>query len=110
MKVKVHVTLKNGVLDPQGKAIANALGNLGYDGVGDVRQGKLIELELSGNVGTGDYELAYRPQPLPKPDLLVVAATDIDGDPIFDVSERVERRTQFSRGGPEAWNRVAAAR
>ena len=48
MKARVHVFLKPGVLDPQGKAIANALGNLGFDDVGDVRQGKLIEIELNG--------------------------------------------------------------
>jgi len=47
MKAKVHVTLKNGVLDPQGKAIGHALGNLGFGGVGDVRQGKYIEIELT---------------------------------------------------------------
>ena len=47
MKARVFVTLKNGVLDPQGKAIGHALTNLGFDGVGDVRQGKLIEIELS---------------------------------------------------------------
>jgi phosphoribosylformylglycinamidine synthase len=47
MKAKVHVTLKNGVLDPQGKAIAHALGNLGFTGIGDVRQGKYIELDLA---------------------------------------------------------------
>ena len=47
MKAKVHVTLKNGVLDPQGKAIAHALGNLGFTGVGDVRQGKYIELDIA---------------------------------------------------------------
>ena len=47
MKAKVHVTLKPGVLDPQGKAIEHALGNLGFDGVGDVRQGKYIELEIA---------------------------------------------------------------
>jgi phosphoribosylformylglycinamidine synthase PurS subunit len=46
MKARVHVYLKNGVLDPQGKAIANALGHLGFGGVREVRQGKLIELEL----------------------------------------------------------------
>lgn len=49
MKARVTVTLKNGVLDPQGKAIANALGALGISGVEDVRQGKLIEIELSEN-------------------------------------------------------------
>jgi phosphoribosylformylglycinamidine synthase PurS subunit len=47
MKAKVHVTLKNGVLDPQGKAIAHALGNLGFTGIGEVRQGKYIELDLA---------------------------------------------------------------
>jgi phosphoribosylformylglycinamidine synthase len=47
MKAKVHVTLKKGVLDPQGKAIGHALHALGFPGVGDVRQGKYIELELS---------------------------------------------------------------
>lgn len=47
MKAKVIITLKNGVLDPQGKAIGHALTNLGFDGVGEVRQGKLIELEVA---------------------------------------------------------------
>ncbi len=46
MKAKVHVTLKAGVLDPQGKAIGHALESLGFEGVGDVRQGKFIELDL----------------------------------------------------------------
>jgi phosphoribosylformylglycinamidine synthase len=46
VKAKVHVTLKNGVLDPQGKAIAHALGSLGFKDVGEVRQGKYIEIEL----------------------------------------------------------------
>ena len=46
MKAKVHITLKPGVLDPQGKAIAHALDSLGFAGVGDVRQGKFIEIEL----------------------------------------------------------------
>lgn len=47
MKARIHITLKNGVLDPQGKAVQNALGSLGFDGVGDVRQGKYIEVELA---------------------------------------------------------------
>jgi len=46
VKVRVHITLKNGVLDPQGKAISNALGALGFAGVNDVRQGKYIEIDL----------------------------------------------------------------
>ena len=47
MKARIHVTLKTGVLDPQGKAIAHALGNLGFSGIGEVRQGKYIEVELA---------------------------------------------------------------
>jgi phosphoribosylformylglycinamidine synthase len=46
MKARVFVTLKNGVLDPQGKAIGHALNGLGFGSVGDVRQGKVIDLEL----------------------------------------------------------------
>jgi phosphoribosylformylglycinamidine synthase len=46
MKARVHVTLKSGVLDPQGTAIGHALQSLGFSGVHDVRQGKVIELEL----------------------------------------------------------------
>ena len=49
MKARVHVTLKSGVLDPQGKAIAQALGRLGFAGVSDVRQGKFIEITLAEN-------------------------------------------------------------
>jgi phosphoribosylformylglycinamidine synthase len=47
VKARVTVTLKNGVLDPQGKAIEGALGALGFDGVGHVRQGKVFDLELA---------------------------------------------------------------
>ena len=47
MKAKVHVTLKSGVLDPQGKAVQHALDALGFGGVDEVRQGKYIELELA---------------------------------------------------------------
>jgi len=47
MKAKIKVTLKNGVLDPQGKAIEGALGSMGFDGVNSVRQGKYFEVELS---------------------------------------------------------------
>ncbi|MBX9469039.1 phosphoribosylformylglycinamidine synthase [Rhizobium sp. TH135] len=48
IKARVTVTLKNGVLDPQGKAIEGALGALGFDGVGQVRQGKVFDLEVEG--------------------------------------------------------------
>jgi phosphoribosylformylglycinamidine synthase len=47
VKARVHITLKSGVLDPQGKAIAQALDSLGFAGVGEVRQGKYIEIELA---------------------------------------------------------------
>ena len=46
MKARVFVTLKNGVLDPQGKAIGHALNGLGFLNVGEVRQGKVIDIEL----------------------------------------------------------------
>ena len=49
MRVSVHVTLKTGVLDPQGEAIRHALGALGFEGVNGVRQGKLIELDLDAD-------------------------------------------------------------
>ena len=55
MKARVFVTLKSGVLDPQGKAIHHALEGLGFSGVNDVRAGKLIELDLAD--GTSDAEI-----------------------------------------------------
>jgi phosphoribosylformylglycinamidine synthase PurS subunit len=55
MKTRVFVTLKTGVLDPQGKAIHHALEGLGFTSVNDVRQGKLIELDLAD--GTSDAEI-----------------------------------------------------
>ena len=56
MKVRVFVTLKNGVLDPQGKAIHHALEGLGFDGVNDVRAGKLIELDLADGILDSEIE------------------------------------------------------
>jgi phosphoribosylformylglycinamidine synthase len=47
LKARIRITLKNGVLDPQGKAIQNALGGLGFKGVEEVRQGKFIEVDLA---------------------------------------------------------------
>ena len=47
MKARIRITLKNGVLDPQGKAIQGALASLGFHGVNDVRQGKYIEVDLT---------------------------------------------------------------
>ena len=46
MKARIHITLKSGVLDPQGKAVRNSLGALGFDGVEKVRQGKYMEIDL----------------------------------------------------------------
>ena len=56
MKTRVYVTLKNGVLDPQGKAIHHALEGLGFSGVNDVRAGKLIELDLDAGVSEAQVE------------------------------------------------------
>jgi phosphoribosylformylglycinamidine synthase len=47
VKATVHITLKNGVLDPEGKAVQHALETLGFSGVNGVRQGKYIEIDLS---------------------------------------------------------------
>ncbi len=56
MKAIVHVSLKQGVLDPQGKAIASALKSQGFDAVGEVRQGKYFELELSADISREQAE------------------------------------------------------
>ncbi len=60
MKARVYITLKNGVLDPQGKAIHHALEGLGFAGVNDVRAGKLIELDLAAGVSDEDVEAMCR--------------------------------------------------
>tara|TARA_R110000772_G_scaffold239683_1_gene351759 strand:+ start:1465 stop:1719 length:255 start_codon:yes stop_codon:yes gene_type:complete len=56
MKIRIFVTLKNGVLDPQGKAIHHALENLDFKGVNDVRAGKLIELDVDNGTTDADIE------------------------------------------------------
>lgn len=58
MKVRVDVMLKDGVLDPQGKAVGHALGTLGFQGVGEVRVGRTIELELAAANATAAKEQA----------------------------------------------------
>jgi phosphoribosylformylglycinamidine synthase subunit PurS len=60
MKTRVYVTLKPGVLDPQGKAIRHALEGLGFAGVRDVRAGKLIELDLDEGVDEAEVEAMCR--------------------------------------------------
>ncbi len=54
MKARVHVMLKNGVLDPQGEAVRHALGAMGFGGVQGVRQGKVIELDLADGATEAD--------------------------------------------------------
>ena len=59
MRARVHVRLKDGVLDPQGAAIGRALAQLGFAGVGEARQGKMIELHLEG-ADRGEAEARVR--------------------------------------------------
>jgi phosphoribosylformylglycinamidine synthase len=56
MKTRIFVTLKNGVLDPQGKAIHHALEGLGFHGISDVRAGRLIEIEHEPGITTAQLE------------------------------------------------------
>jgi phosphoribosylformylglycinamidine synthase len=60
MKARVYVTLKKGVLDPQGKAIHHALQGLGFSGINDVRAGKMIELDLAEEVDDDQIEAMCR--------------------------------------------------
>lgn len=60
MKTRVYVTLKHGVLDPQGKAIHHALEGLGFSGINDVRAGKMIELDLADSVSDEEIEAMCR--------------------------------------------------
>jgi phosphoribosylformylglycinamidine synthase subunit PurS len=60
VRARVHVRLKDGVLDPQGAAIGRALHGLGFEGVGEVRQGKLIELDLPGATDRAEAEARVR--------------------------------------------------
>jgi phosphoribosylformylglycinamidine synthase subunit PurS len=60
MKLRIHVTLKPGVLDPQGKAVVQALGGLGFAGVADARVGKLIELDVADGTDEATVERMCR--------------------------------------------------
>jgi phosphoribosylformylglycinamidine synthase subunit PurS len=60
MKARINITLKHGVLDPQGKAIEHALASLGFEGVNEVRQGKYIEVDLAETDETRARELVER--------------------------------------------------
>jgi hypothetical protein len=63
----------------------------------------VLELELSGNILPGGYELVYRPQPLPNPDTLIVDAKTSGGDTIFSYEGTIERRSVLSADGVRAW-------
>lgn len=60
MKARIFITLKNGVLDPQGKAIHHALEGLGFAGVNDVRQGKLVEIDVADETSDEDLDAMCR--------------------------------------------------
>lgn len=60
MNTRVIVTLKSGVLDPQGKAVHHALAGLGFSGVNDVRVGKIIELDLADDTSEADVDAMCR--------------------------------------------------
>lgn len=60
MKINVYVTLKPGVLDPQGKAIHHALQSLGFAGIADVRAGRFIELDVADDVSDDDLDAMCR--------------------------------------------------
>ena len=79
MKTRVYVTLKNGVLDPQGKAIHHALEGLGFGGVNDVRAGKMIELDLDPGVTDAEVEAGGK---------LGLAVPDHDRRLAADVADR----------------------
>ena len=57
MKARIAITLKNGVLDPQGSAISGALSHMGFDGINSVRQGKIIDIDLDGSVSENEEKL-----------------------------------------------------
>ncbi|MGH6719230.1 MAG: phosphoribosylformylglycinamidine synthase subunit PurS [Alphaproteobacteria bacterium] len=80
MKARVRITLKDGVLDPQGKAITQALVRLGYTGVGGVRQGKLIEIDLAQrDVAKARAEVERMCKDLLANPVIETYAIDLDG-------------------------------
>jgi phosphoribosylformylglycinamidine synthase subunit PurS len=60
MKVRVHVSLKPGVLDPQGRAVHHALAGLGFSGVEDVRVGRIVELDVADTTGEAELDAMCR--------------------------------------------------
>ena len=108
MKVNVYVTLKPGVLDPQGKAIHHALEGLGFAGVDDVRAGRFIELEVADDVRPSllsvDLVLgtvAASPDPRMQPAGFIMMAVGVVG---FLLTFR--RRRENPNSKPPKWGRV----
>jgi len=80
LKARIHITLKAGVLDPQGKAIHHALEGLGFGGVQDVRQGKFIEIELpDGDAAAAKAKVAEMCEQLLANTVIEDYAVEIDG-------------------------------
>jgi len=109
MLLDVYTRLNVDAASLDGEEIAtNTLPELGYNVYTtqfEIPAGEtmVLELELSGDLSPGAYELVYRPQPLPNPDTLIVAATTSSGETIFDFDGTLERRSVLSANGTRAW-------
>jgi len=81
------------------------LGYRVYRQLFDISSGETVvfEIQLSGNVGPGEYSLAYRPQALPNTDTLYIVAETTGGDEIFTFDGTLERRSVLSASGVSAW-------
>jgi len=83
VRARIHITLKNGVLDPQGKAIGNALAGLGFNGVEDVRQGKYLELQLADqDRDAAERQLRRMCEQLLANTVIESYAIELDGTPV----------------------------
>lgn len=83
MQARIHITLKNGVLDPQGKAISHALAGLGFSGVEDVRQGKYLELQLADqDRDAAERQLRRMCEQLLANTVIESYAIELDGTPV----------------------------
>ena len=102
MKARVTVMLKTGVLDPQGEAVRHALGSLGFQGVGGVRQGKVIELERDPGLPDGEAVVVVL-RSVPKPGDGIrrsAGAWAGDGEDLDQFLEEVRRSRHAERGAP----------
>ncbi|MDX2379950.1 MAG: DUF4012 domain-containing protein [Acidimicrobiia bacterium] len=98
----IDATVGGGATAPQ---VGSELAHNVYSQQIDIAAGDtvVLEYELSGGIGRGEYRLAYRPQPLPRPDRLIIDATTTAGDLLFDYDGTIERRSVISSDGVEAW-------